>query len=136
VKKFLAVAIVSILFVSTAFTAIIENIKPVNAKFPAIITKEEMGKAIQEGSEKQGWILEENGDSAYIATLNYEQYVVVVDIPYDNTGYSINYKSSENLNYSATSQMINMGYNRWVAIFDQSIRLAVRKYIVEAKKKK
>jgi hypothetical protein len=137
-------------FVSSAAAAILEPVYDVDQKkgtFPAaistVITQDDMKTAIVNAAAETDpqWELAENGQGAFVATLHNKEYVAVVDITYTNSYFTITYKDSSNLEFTSKEDRmfpyrINMGYNRWITILEQKIRLNVRKVFLEARKRK
>jgi hypothetical protein len=149
-KSNIVLCLVSLFFVSSAAAAIIEPVYDIDqnaGSFPSaiskVITQDDMKTAIVNSAAQTNpqWELEENGDGAFIATLHNKEYVAVIDITYTNSYFTITYKDSRNLYFkpkgdSFDSYNINVGYNRWIKILEQKIRLNVRKVFLEARKRK
>ena len=76
---------------------------------------EDVRAAIIKGSQTQLWTAEIAGDRTIRAKLNVKnKHFAIVEIPYSETSYSINYISSENLDYNPTRRTIHRNYNKWV----------------------
>ncbi|MDR2191520.1 MAG: hypothetical protein LBO62_01375 [Endomicrobium sp.] len=149
-KKIAAVCLISLFFAVAATSAVLETVYDVEQSkgtFPSaissVITLDDMKTAIINAAAETDpkWELTENGDGAFTATLNNKEYTAVADIKYSNSYFTITYKDSKNLNFSPKDDKlfpykINTGYNRWVTILEQKIRLNVRKVFLEARKRK
>jgi len=59
-----------------------------------------------------GWKMNAETPGKVIGTLNVRKHTAVVEIPYSAKSYSINYKSSENLD--AADGQIHNNYNGWI----------------------
>ena len=59
-----------------------------------------------------GWQMNANAPGKITGTLNVRKHTAVVEIPYSSRSYSINYKSSVNLNEE--EGQIHNNYNGWV----------------------
>lgn len=76
------------------------------------LSNEDVKKAIMRAGATLGWKMEAEKPGRVMATLNIRTHTAVVEIPYSPKSYSINYKSSVNLN-EAEGQIHN-NYNGWV----------------------
>lgn len=103
-----------------------------------VLSLEEVQKCIREAAGKLNWRVEPGEPGHIIATLVIRnQHTAVVDIAYSQKAYSINYKSSINLNYgedsnatifgkdgivnSSTADVIHPNYNKWVGYLNDAI---------------
>ena len=71
-------------------------------------------KAIQRAGAGLGWQMKEATPGHIVGTLYLRSHVAVVDITYTLDEYSINYKSSSNLNYNPGNNTIHKNYNGWI----------------------
>jgi hypothetical protein len=85
------------------------------------ISKDDVRKAIVRAGSGLGWQIKDNGPNALIGTLMLRDHVAIVDIPYSEKHYSINYKNSTNLNYDGTT--IHSNYNGWVQNLSKAINV-------------
>ncbi len=85
------------------------------------LTAAQVREAIIKAARERGWVAHELQPGVISATLSVRSHVAEVEIPYDGQRYSINYKSSSNLDYNAGAQTIHNQYNNWVAYLRQSI---------------
>ena len=84
-------------------------------------TMEDVSKAIMRAGAALGWQMSPDREGHILGTLALRTHVAVVDIDYDEKAYSINYKSSTNLNYDGTN--IHKNYNGWIQNLDKGIQL-------------
>lgn len=100
----------------------IQNVtdSPVNSASGKPVSAEEVKKAIMRAGGTLGWKIAENGPGKMTGTLNVRSHTAVVDIPYSAKSYSINYKSSVNLNEEGGQ--IHNNYNGWVKNLDKGIQ--------------
>ena len=81
----------------------------VSGKAPS---SDEVRKAIMRAGATLGWQMKADAPGKVTATLNVRKHTAVVEIPYSSRSYSINYKSSANLNEE--EGQIHNNYNGWV----------------------
>jgi hypothetical protein len=84
------------------------------------LTANQVRQGIISAGSALGWRMVDAGPGRLEGTLNLRTHAAVVDIPYSATKYSIQYKSSENLN--AADGSIHKNYNGWVQNLDRGIR--------------
>ena len=93
------------------------------------ISDKKMHDLIVKSCTDNNWRVSEPSTNVIEATLMVRnKHTVVVTIPYTAKHYSINYKSSTNMEYKAKSDgttVIHPNYNKWVGILDKSIRTNV-----------
>ncbi|EOD80581.1 hypothetical protein D515_00535 [Grimontia indica] len=89
---------------------------PVAFNIPAASVKQ----AIIESGIDRGWIMTETTPGVIRGELFVRSHRAVIDIPYNDKSYSINYVESENLMESGGK--IHRNYNRWVNNLDVDIR--------------
>lgn len=75
---------------------------------------EEVRKAIIAAGGGLGWVMKEQSPGLIVGTLALRVHLVVVEIPYTSTSFSIRYKDSQNLKYNAADKTIHANYNSWV----------------------
>ena len=88
-------------------------------------TNAQLKTAILAGCEDRGWVCAEVSQGTIEGSLHKGRYLVEVKIPYDNNGYEIVYKNSENLGYNAKKQQIHKAYYKWTVYLNKSIRAAL-----------
>lgn len=76
------------------------------------LTNDEVRKAIMRAGATLGWQMKADAPGKVTGTLNVRKHTAVVEIPYSTRSYSINYKSSVNLNEE--EGQIHNNYNGWV----------------------
>lgn len=87
------------------------------------LTQDDVSKAIISAGQSLKWIMQKKGEGQIQGTLLLREHIAVVDIFYDNTKFSIKYKSSKNLNYDGTD--IHRNYNNWIINLTNRINLHV-----------
>ena len=84
-----------------------------------------MRKAIVAGCSERQWVASDIDNTTIEATIIVRgKHTVVVSIPYTENSYSIEYKSSVNMDYKPNSDgtfSINRSYNNWVNNLYQAI---------------
>lgn len=92
----------------------IQNVtdQPVPAVSGKPLSSEEVKKAIVRAGGTLGWKMNADAPGKVVGTLNVRTHTAVVEIPYSSKSYSINYKSSVNLNEE--DGQIHNNYNGWV----------------------
>ena len=86
------------------------------------LTREQVQKVIIEAGVKNEWIMAVVKPGEILGTLNVRNHTAVVTIPYTGKNYSIIYKDSTNLKYSAEKQTIHQEYTYWIQRLDNEIR--------------
>ncbi|MCW8918353.1 MAG: hypothetical protein OQL08_06010 [Gammaproteobacteria bacterium] len=76
--------------------------------------------AIMRAGGGLGWVMKENGNGKLIGTLSLRKHLAVVDIDYSTKSYSINYKDSQQLDYTGTT--IHKNYNGWIQNLNRAIQ--------------
>ena len=76
------------------------------------LTQEQVRGAIVRAGGALGWQMADAGPGKLVGTITLRKHSAVIDIPYSATGYSINYRSSVELN-EANGQ-IHKNYNGWI----------------------
>jgi hypothetical protein len=92
----------------------IQNITdaPVPSASGKALSRDEVRKAIMRAGATLGWRMNAGAPGKITGTLNVRKHTAVVEIPYSSRSYSINYKSSVNLNEE--EGQIHNNYNGWV----------------------
>lgn len=85
---------------------------PVPSVSGKALSSDEVRKAIMRAGATLGWKMNADAPGKVTGTLNLRTHTAVVEIPYSTSSYSINYKSSVNLN--AEDGQIHNNYNGWV----------------------
>ena len=111
--------IVAIIFAGCSGTAI-RNIDNSNIVKVNSISKVEY--AINKGATTKGWTVKKEKDGLFsVRQYIRGKYLVVLSVPYNANGYSINYKESTNLKYNQAENTIHKSYNKWVANLERNI---------------
>ena len=77
-------------------------------------------RAILSASQKRGWSSRIIKPGLIEANISVRTHRASVEIPYTSNRYSINYKSSENLDYDDNS--IHRNYNNWIIKLSRTIQ--------------
>jgi hypothetical protein len=77
-------------------------------------------KAILSATQKRGWSSRVVKPGLIEASISVRTHRATIEIPYSSSSYSINYKSSENLDYDDGS--IHRNYNNWVINLSRTIQ--------------
>lgn len=100
--------------------------KVMNVPSQEIIEKksqEDVFNAIKRAGVSLGWIVRKADNNTAIATLNLRTHQAVVVINYTDKDYSIDYKSSMNLDYSPEENTIHSNYNGWIQNLNNAIKV-------------
>jgi hypothetical protein len=92
---------------------------------PASATDDEISKAIRLAGTTLGWQMIQQGPGQIEGTLRLRRHDAVVNVSYDRKAFSIRYKNSSNLNYSASEGTIHSNYNGWVTNLKNAIQANV-----------
>jgi len=107
-----------------------QPIKTINSQVPEGLTKAQVSEAIKEAGSISGWVITDSSESQLTGKLLYKGDLVIVDIPYNQTTYSILYKTTSGLKYDAKERTVHRAYNKWTAILNEQIQKQLM--IVEA----
>lgn len=123
-KKFLklmAITVIGLAVLTGCRTAAVYNVdkSPVEVK----ASTQNVYKAIKRAGISRGWIISQIRPGLAQGKLNVRNHFAVVEIPYNNKNFSINYKDSRNLKYDAAKDQIHNNYNGWVQNLERSILL-------------
>ena len=92
---------------------------PINALGASM---EGVEKAILSAGASLGWIMKKRSLGLIEGTLSIRRHMAMVSINYSTTSYSIRYKDSSDLRYSATDKTIHSNYNGWIDNLNNAIR--------------
>lgn len=128
--RFLLLLMIALLVLSTGCRRTANVTAPAGGAGSAMaqesFTAQDMRNAILKGCADKSWRTVDRDANTIEATVIVRgKHTVVVSIPYTAAAYSINYKSSTNMNYKAKSDgtfSIHPNYNKWVNNLDQAIR--------------
>lgn len=76
------------------------------------LSNEQVRAAIVRAGSSLGWQMKEDGPGMLVGTLNLRTHTAVVAIPYSPRAYSIQYRSSVNLDEKGGT--IHKNYNGWI----------------------
>jgi hypothetical protein len=107
------------LAVASCRTATIHNVDDASFVAPRQLTLGDVGDAIRRAGGGLGWRMRIEEPGHMVGTLALRSHVAIVDINYDTSSFSINYKDSTNLNYDGTN--IHSNYNGWIQNLEQAI---------------
>ena len=82
-------------------------------------SQEDVQKAITRAGAQLGWQMKDVAPGHMVGTLRIRTHLAEVDIKYDKTKYSINYKDSVNLGYDGAN--IHKNYNVWISDLNKAI---------------
>lgn len=122
--------LVAILAVAGCRTAPIYNAQDV-AFAPAAsstrsLSMREVQNAIIRAGSTRGWTFEEQAAGHLVGKVTVRgKHYAEVDVLFDQQAFTINYRNSRNLNYSADNGVIHPNYNSWVNLLQQSIQTEV-----------
>lgn len=125
--NFKAVAVVAAVVLMGACavnrTAPIRNVadSPVTGVSGQTMTLTDVERAIRRAGAGLGWSMRAVKPGLIEGTLVLRTHSATVDIPYSPKSYSIQYKTSTNL--QADGGLIHQNYNGWIENLDKSIRL-------------
>ena len=119
--------LVTLIAVAGCRAAPLYNANSVAFALPATSTQslslEDTKRAIITGGSFRGWTFEDVGPGQLVGKVNVRnKHFATVDITFDTETFSINYKSSQNLNYNADRKEIHPNYNNWVQNLQQDIQ--------------
>ncbi|MDF1625848.1 MAG: hypothetical protein P1U84_06165 [Parvibaculaceae bacterium] len=89
-------------------------------------TLQQVHDAIVVGATQKGWLVRDEGPGHIVAQIFVRSHMAEVDITFDATKFSINYKNSENLLYDGT--VIHRNYNKWIQFMIDKIAINLRRY--------
>lgn len=119
--KIFGIVAVVLVFLTGCRTSAVYNVvdNPVDVK--KSVKDDRIFKAIKTAGLGLGWQVRKVKDGLAEAQLNIRDHMALVEIPYSNKSFSINYKDSSNLKYDAAKKTIHSNYNGWV----QNLRNAI-----------
>lgn len=85
-------------------------------------TLDEVTQRILSAGKKLGWSMNAERSGHIVGSLQFRMYAAIVDIPYNETRYSILYKDSANLKYDAETSTIDSSYGCLVRNLHASIQ--------------
>jgi hypothetical protein len=121
ILKVSSVLFLALFFLVGCRTAAIYNVNndPIEVK----ASMDKVYDAIKFAGASKGWIITKVKPGLAMGKLNIRTHQAVVEIPYNNKSFSINYKSSLNLKYNSQTNQIHQNYNGWVQNLENAINL-------------
>jgi hypothetical protein len=89
----------------------VNNAAVTNAAGKAL-SADQVREAIVRAGAALGWQMKDDGPGKIMGTLQLRKHTAVVDVPYSSNSYSVNYKSSVNLDEK--DGKIHKNYNGWI----------------------
>jgi len=86
------------------------------------VTMQDVSGAIKHAGAGLGWAMLDSGPGKIDGTLRLRTHVAEVEVSYDTSKYSIQYKNSVNLDYDAEKGTIHKNYNGWIQNLDNAIQ--------------
>lgn len=96
-------------------------VSPVASSVPMNADEAKVIQAIQNGAKEKSWIPKQVSPNVIELTLIVRDHVIVVDVTYSKTEYSIAYKSSNNMRYNSSKNTIHKKYGKWVTALKRAI---------------
>lgn len=121
VLKISGVVLAGLLLLSGCRGAAVYNVE--NTPIQAKVSSSKVYDAIKIAGSSKGWIITNIRPGLAMGKLSLRTHVAVVEIPYNETGYSIRYKDSTDLNYDASNNQIHQNYNGWVKNLENAINV-------------
>jgi len=119
----LSALLVALVFISGCRSTAVYNISDASIDVPAKTSDDKIFKAIKNAGVQLGWIVKKSKPGVATAQLNVRKHMALVEIKYNKTSYSINYKNSMNLKYDATKGTIHKNYNGWIQNLNNAIQV-------------
>lgn len=120
-KKVLVLAAFLAVLAGCSSLAPVQNLSEKMVLLAPGVTMEE---AILKGGAAKRWRMKVERPGLITAKLFARQHVVIVNIPYTDNSYAIEYYFSENMNYKPKKHKIHHKYNQWVRNLDAAITRA------------
>ncbi|MEM7057561.1 MAG: hypothetical protein AAF557_08225 [Pseudomonadota bacterium] len=122
--------LVSLIAVAGCRMGAIYNANNVTFAQPATSTQSlslsQYKNAIIRAGTRRNWQFEELSPGHLLGKVNVRnKHFATVDVTFDTEAFSINYKSSQNLNYNADTKSIHPNYNKWIQNLQNDIQQEV-----------
>lgn len=90
------------------------------------LTLQDYRDAIVRAGAQRGWTFQDAGPGRLTGSVVVRgKHFAAVDVLFDTQDFTINYKDSRNLNYSASRREIHPNYNAWVSNLQKDIQAEV-----------
>ncbi len=119
----LSAILVILVFISGCRSSAIYNISDASVDVSKKTSDDKIFKAIKSAGMQLGWIVKKTKPGMATAQLNVRKHMALVEITYNKTSYSINYKNSMNLKYDSTKNTIHKNYNGWIQNLNNAIQI-------------
>jgi hypothetical protein len=121
IKKTLYSALLVAVLFSLVSCSTIRNTLDISAQpVPKHLTMNQIKKCIQTAGAEKKWHMTEIKPGLIQGTIILRNHSAVIEIPYSEKSYSINYVSSVNLGYK--NGKIHRNYNKWITLLNDSIQ--------------
>ncbi len=122
--------LVSLVAVAGCRVAPLYNATDVAFAQPAVAAKQlrmsDYRNAIIRAGANRGWTFEDAGAGHLVGKVNVRgKHSASVDVTFTQESFSIAHKSSQNLNYDASTNQIHPNYNSWVKLLQQEIQTEI-----------
>jgi len=112
ILKILLLALVGLFILAGCRSANVYN--AVDNPISVRTSEDKVFNAIRTAGAKMGWQIKKIKPGLAQGQLNLRRHLAIVEIPYSTISYSINYKSSMELDYDPETNTIHKNYNSWV----------------------
>lgn len=102
------------------------TIKVINGSIPGKHNLKSIEIAIIKAATERGWVpVKVQGKNVIQCTLLVRTHTLIMDVVYSLDGYSINYVSSNNLDYNPANNTIHSKYDNWTNNLNMDIQKAL-----------
>lgn len=95
--------------------------EPTGVPIQGDFTMDEIEQAIEDAASERGWEVTKEAEGHLLGVLHIRDHRADVDIVYDESSFSIEYRDSSNLGYDAERDTIHRNYNNWVRNLENDI---------------
>ena len=130
-RLFAGLALIAVLALTGCRTAPLYDVSNVAFTIPPtsvkrILTLADYKDAIIRAGSTRHWTFVDGGPGHLIGSVTVRgKHSATVDIMFDTESFSIKHKSSQNLNYNASSRQIHPNYNSWINLLEQDIQAEI-----------
>ncbi|MCT7911958.1 hypothetical protein N5912_08950 [Arcobacter lacus] len=121
--KLLFITVLGLFLLTGCRTATLYNVSDSPIEVKKGTSEEQVYKAIKNAGSSLGWMITKVKPGLAQGQLNIRKHMAIVDISYNTTSYSINYRNSSQLDYNAQKNTIHQNYNGWVQNLDNAIKI-------------
>jgi hypothetical protein len=123
VIKLTILAIILMLTATGCGSTKIVNVPPQNVVKQ--MSLKSMHDAIYRAGVSRGWTMADVSPGVLHATYARRGFTVTIAVTFSSTAYSINYVSSQGLNYDPDSETIHRNYNSWIQNLKKQINMEI-----------